>query len=147
MPTASPLLIIVTPLINPFYQTAADAIPRNKQTMIHDFCQIGPLTLNPNWSQAKRRGFNAGINSRESDCRWLPCQRGQMKLFVFYESLQMGTEVWAWLRLGTPWLLPNLEQRHTSRRNDWQRTWLVSCSRSLLTLRFFLFILVVGVQT
>ena len=52
MPTASLLLIIVTPLINPFYQTAADAIPRNKQTMIHDFCQIGPLTLNPDWSQA-----------------------------------------------------------------------------------------------
>ena len=52
--------------------------------MIHDIGQIA-ITLYPNRSLAwvsKRTGFNAGINSHESDCRWLPWQLRQMKLFV-----------------------------------------------------------------
>ena len=52
----------------------------------------------------------------------------------FWESLQIGTEGWAGPAPGTPCPLPNLDQ-HWS--NSDRRTWLVSCSRSPLDLRWF----------
>ena len=67
--------------------------------MIHDFCQIA-LTLYPNWRQArvsKRTGFNAGINSGESDVLLQVASLAARpnEALCFWESLQIGTEGWA----------------------------------------------------
>ena len=118
---------------------ATDAIRRNAQTMIHDFWQIGPYPishLKPGLC-VKEKGFNAGINSGESDVLQQVASLAARpnEALCFWESLQIGTEVWAG---PTPCpLQPNLERCHWSRRNDCRRTWLVSCSRLLKALTRF----------